>query len=352
MEIADIKKDINDIQEKTINMIWTYEIGNSSFIKSKLQQIVNDYKEKCNDILYSHRLTNYSSVSLARDKIYSYSNEILRDEILKYFNIVGYQVDKLEKFIKGNNFTSKQIGKISQDYNDFLKDPFRKDASGAYIGYKFDERSILSLLPSTGTAFAISSEGYLVTNYHVISNAESLFVKGIGGDFDKRYSAKVVVTDRNNDLAIIKLNDNLSKKIGKIPFVINSSIADVGENVFVLGYPLTNTMGTEIKLTNGIISSKSGFMDDITSYQISVPVQPGNSGGPLFDKRGNLIGIVNAKHSGAENVTYAIKSIYLLNLIGLLPKKPGLGTKNILGSKTLSEQNKKLEKVVYLIETN
>ena len=261
-------------------------------------------------------------------------------------------IQKLENFIKGNNFTSKQIQKITHGYNAFLNDPFKKDASGEYIGYKFDEKSILALLPSTGTAFAISSDGYLVTNYHVVSNADSLFVKGIGGDFNKKYSAKVVATDRNNDLVIIKLNDNLSKIIGKVPFVINSSIADVGENVFVLGYPLTNTMGTEIKLTNGIISSKSGYMDDLTSYQISVPVQPGNSGGPLFDKRGNLIGIVNAKHAGAENVTYAIKSIYLLNLIGLLPKKPNLGTKNILGSKTLSEQNKKLEKVVYLIETN
>jgi len=302
MEISDIKKDINEIQEKTINMIWTYEISNSSFVKSKLHQIVIDYKVKCNDILDSYRLANYSSASLARDRIYSYSNEILRDEVLKYLSTVGYQIDKLEKFIKGNNFTSKQIEKITADYNEFLRDPFRKDASGAYIGYKFDEKSILALLPSSGTAFALSSEGYLVTNYHVISNAESLFIRGIGGDFNRKYSAKVVVIDKNNDLAIIKLTENLSKKIGKVPFVITSSITDVGESVFVLGYPLTNTMGNEIKLTNGIISAKSGFMDDITSYQISVPVQPGNSGGPLFDKKGNLIGIVNAKHSGAENV--------------------------------------------------
>ena len=74
-------------------------------------------------------------------------------------------------------------------------------------------------------------------------------------------------------------------------------------------------MGDEIKLTTGIISSKTGFQGDVSLYQISAPIQPGNSGGPLFDYQGNLVGIVNAKHKGAENVGYAIKTSYLKNLI-------------------------------------
>ncbi len=80
-------------------------------------------------------------------------------------------------------------------------------------------------------------------------------------------------------------------------------MSDVGETVYVSGYPLRATMGDEIKLTNGI---KSGFQGDITNYQISVPVQPGNSDGPLPDSNGNVTGVISAKHIGAENVSYAV----------------------------------------------
>jgi S1-C subfamily serine protease len=69
----------------------------------------------------------------------------------------------------------------------------------------------------------------------------------------------------------------------------------VGSNVFALGYPMAlSLMGEEVKFTDGKISSKTGFQGDITTYQISVPIQPGNSGGPLFDYDGNIVGITNA----------------------------------------------------------
>jgi S1-C subfamily serine protease len=140
--------------------------------------------------------------------------------------------------------------------------------------------------------------------------------------------------------------------LGNIPYTINPKSSDVGSSVFVLGYPLKALMGDEIKLTNGIISSKSGFQGDITTYQISVPLQPGNSGGPLFDSNGNLIGIVNAKLIVGENVSYAIKSPYLMNLIDLLPTPPKLPTINLLVGKQLTDQVKLINKFVYIIEIN
>jgi S1-C subfamily serine protease len=111
-------------------------------------------------------------------------------------------------------------------------------------------------------------------------------------------------------------------------------------------------MGDEIKLTNGIISSKSGFQGDITAYQMTAPIQPGNSGGPMFDNKGNLIGIVNAKHMGAENASYAIKSSYLLTLIDLLPDKLALQTVNQLNAKPLTDQTKIAKRFIYIIEIN
>jgi len=120
----------------------------------------------------------------------------------------------------------------------------------------------------------------------------------------------------------------------------------------VLGYPLRATMGDEIKLTNGIISSKTGFQGDVTSYQISAPVQPGNSGGPLFNDKGELIGVINAKHAGAENASYAIKSSYLMNLLNLMDSPPVLQKTNTLAGKSLSQQTESVKKFVYIIEIN
>jgi len=205
---------------------------------------------------------------------------------------------------------------------------------------------------STGTGFAISSDGYIVTNYHVIENATKIKVKGIKGDFSKSYSAKVIVSDKNNDLAILKIDDYSFTTLGTIPYMIKNNSANVGENIFVLGYPLTATMGEEIKLTNGIISSKSGFQGDITSYQMTAPIQPGNSGAPMFDKDGNIVGIVNAKHVGAENAGYAVKTSYLFNLIDALPTTLKLPSVNTLKGKTLSSQVELANKFVYIIEVN
>lgn len=204
----------------------------------------------------------------------------------------------------------------------------------------------------SGTGYAISSNGYIVTNHHVINGARSIIVRGINGDFTKKYSAKVIIDDKNNDLSILKIDDLSFSTLGIIPYIIANRTSDVGSSVFVLGYPLRATMGDEVKLTNGIISSKSGFQGDVTSYQITAPVQPGNSGGPLFDEKGSIIGIINAKHDGAENVSYAIKSSYLINLIDQMPTSPKLQTISTVVGKSLQEQVKILKKFTYIIEIN
>lgn len=204
---------------------------------------------------------------------------------------------------------------------------------------------------TSGSGFGISSNGIIVTNYHVIDGVKSIKVRGANSDFSKSYNAKILISDKNNDLALIQIDDYGFTSLGTIPYAIKTGLAGVGENVFVLGYPLRATMGDEIKLTNGIISSQTGFQGDITSYQISAPVQPGNSGGPLFDSQGNLIGIINAKHGGAENASYAVKTSYLRGLIELLPSPPKLQTVNSLTGKTLTQQVELVKKFVYIIET-
>lgn len=201
----------------------------------------------------------------------------------------------------------------------------------------------------TGTGFALNS-GYIVTNHHVAAKAKTINVQGIKGSFSIKYNADVVAMDEASDLAILKIRDKRFTGFGAIPYSIKTAQAEVGEGVFVLGYPMTQTMGNEVKLTNGIISSRTGFQGNASSYQISAPIQPGNSGGPLFDNRGNVIGIVNAHHRDAENASYAIKASRLRDLIERksLPLSILPGT-NTIAAKSLPVKVKAVKGFVFYI---
>ncbi len=201
----------------------------------------------------------------------------------------------------------------------------------------------------SGSGFALNN-GYLVTNHHVVEKAKSIVVKGVKGNFNNAFDAEVVATDEYNDLALLRINDSRFTGFGAIPYSVKTSTSEVGEDIFVLGYPLTSTMGDEIKLTTGVISSKTGFQGDVSLYQISAPVQPGNSGGPLFDGKGNLIGIVSSKHTGAENVGYAIKASYLKNLVESAVSSSIIPANNTISGQPLTGKVKSVKSYVFMIE--
>lgn len=199
----------------------------------------------------------------------------------------------------------------------------------------------------SGTGFFLSKNGYIITNHHVIDGAKTIKVTSINGNHNTSYNARIEVSDKQNDLAIIKITDYFTAP--SIPYTFKFLQSNIGENCWVLGYPLTQTMGEDIKLTNGIISSKSGFDGNIAQYQFSAPIQPGNSGGPVFDNNGNLIGVVQAKHGAAENAGYAVKASYVRNLIDMLPTSITLPQTNQLAGKTLPQQVELASKCVVLI---
>ena len=201
----------------------------------------------------------------------------------------------------------------------------------------------------TGTGFAIA-DGYISTNYHVTNGAKTIKIRGVNGDMEELYRGYLVASDRNHDLAIIKIVDKRFDRFDDIPYCLGKSVPEVGNDIFVLGYPMTETMGKEIKLTGGIISAASGYKGDKSMYQISAAVQPGNSGGPLFDNDGNVIGIVCAKHSDAENANYAIKVSYLLSLINSTDLGAKLPKSNNVDSKSISKIVKQVQPFVYMIE--
>ena len=198
---------------------------------------------------------------------------------------------------------------------------------------------------SAGSGFAIC-DGYIATCNHVVANARTIKVRGIDGNFEKAYDANVVVTDERNDLAILRINNG---SISRVPYSFPSNPAEVGEEVFVLGYPQTQNLGEELKLTTGVISSRSGYRGDITTYQISAQVLGGNSGCPLFDYDGEVIGVVNAKYI-EPNVSYAVKMSYLKNLIDRANINLRQPASNIFLGKSLAEKVKAVRNYVYIIE--
>jgi S1-C subfamily serine protease len=208
---------------------------------------------------------------------------------------------------------------------------------------------------ASGSGFFLTTDGIIATNAHVIADANSIQVSVANEIGSFSYKAKVLLVDTKNDVALLKIADETFKDFTAIPYGISEK-ADVGESVFTIGYPLNDIMGSNYKVNDGIISAKTGIEDDLRYYQISVPLQPGNSGGPLFDKTGNVIGITSAKLNSkavgtdVENVNYAIKSSYFINIFNMLPDAKPIISSSGIGKIELQDQVKLFKNYVCLIK--
>jgi S1-C subfamily serine protease len=197
---------------------------------------------------------------------------------------------------------------------------YKKSTQSAKVTKPNDGNSEVGL----GSCFAVSPDGYLATNNHVIEEAELIYVRLANGE---TLPAKIVSSTASNDLAILKVD------IENIRYLSISSSNDVslGDEVFTIGYPLANVLGVDPKYTEGVISAKSGLGGEAIAYQITVPVQPGNSGGPLVNQQGEVVGVITStassiaffKKSGnfPQNINWAVKSDYLKLLIESAPKR-------------------------------
>jgi len=167
-----------------------------------------------------------------------------------------------------------------------------------------------------GSGFFISKEGHIATNYHVVKGATKVTVH-TGG---KKYEGKVIATDAVADLALVKVE----AAVPGVLAVKADSGAAIGDSVFTLGFPRPDTQGMNAKYTEGTISSLTGIKDSKNHFQVSVPIQPGNSGGALVDDSGAVVGVIvatlnheatlNSSSGLPQNVNYAIKSSLLLSL--------------------------------------
>jgi serine protease Do len=212
----------------------------------------------------------------------------------------------------------------------------KSDKTGPTISAKF-----------RGTGFALTGNGYIVTNYHVVSGADSVYVQNAAGE---SFHTKVVYTEPQYDVAILQINDPAFKNLGTVPYSFKKAKSDLGEIVYTLGYP-----GDEIKFGPGSLTAATGFKGDTTEYELFIPVNPGNSGGPLLDDKGNVIGVINGKQTQTSGAAFAVKSNYLLKAIQSIPadslnKSLILNTKNSLASLSRTQQVNKLRKYVFMVK--
>ena len=269
------------------------------------------------------------------------------------FSINGQVVERTKsKDLRGNNIGIVAGGKGEYILETIIVKEFMSTEELEKKGPK-NVASSSSEWKGNGSGFFINEKGYIATNYHVVKDASAIQVEYFQKGIKNTFSAKIIVTDKQNDLAIIQINDTKFKTLPSIPYFFSSTIKDVGSEVFALGYPIANVMGDEIKFTDGKISSKTGIEGDITVYQISVPIQPGNSGGPLFDNKGNLVGItssaLNKEYFNSENVNYAIKTTYLKNLIDVMPESITVPNNIEIYNRPLTEKIKLLSDFIPII---
>jgi S1-C subfamily serine protease len=170
----------------------------------------------------------------------------------------------------------------------------------------------------SGTGWPVAG-GYVVTNHHVIAGRKTIFLYRTDG---VKISASVAVDDVTNDLALLKPDNG---KLLPPALPLANRAAQVGGHVFTVGYPHPDMMGKEPKLTDGIVNARTGLKNDPRVYQISVPLQGGNSGGPLINMRGEVVGVTTSKMSAIkvfkwtgdlpQNVNYAVKVGYVRALL-------------------------------------
>ncbi|MEZ4885577.1 MAG: serine protease [Chitinophagales bacterium] len=206
----------------------------------------------------------------------------------------------------------------------------------------------------SGSGILVDKEGYIITSYNVVENAKTINVVLPKTDEETQdiWSAKLIASNPYLDLALLKISDENIPFCPPIPYSLHHQECDIGEKVFALGYPLVASMGMHPKLATGSISSVNSSQNTISTYQTTVQVYAGNSGSPLFDYHGRLIGIIKTKHVDAVKVSYSLKSSSILQFLketNLFDITNLTNTSNIIENQPLTEQIKRLQPFVYYI---
>ena len=197
----------------------------------------------------------------------------------------------------------------------------------------------------TGTGFALTNDGYFVTAYHVISDGDSVYIQNHDGDY---YKAFLVNFDADADVAILKIEKkNFHFGKGELPYTFSGSKAGLGSGIFTLGYPKD-----EVVYSEGYISARNGFQGNGLQYTLELPAGHGQSGSPVIDGKGNILGLLTAVGGQNEANTYAVSSKAVLELLHTIPAASSLHLpkSNKLGHMSHEQQIEKMEAYTFSVK--
>jgi len=197
----------------------------------------------------------------------------------------------------------------------------------------------------SGTGFALSNDGYLVTNYHVVEGSENLQIVTRNGS---SHSATIIAFEPKNDIALLKIEDkDFQFGSGELPYSLLKGRATLGASIYTLGFPQD-----EVVYNEGYIASRNGFEGDSNQYRLEVPAGPGQSGAPVVDATGQIIGIIRSMDARTESRTYAVTSHTLLRLLKDVPKdkRPRLPKTNRMAGLSRQQQIEKLQDYTCLVK--
>jgi serine protease Do len=191
-------------------------------------------------------------------------------------------------------------------------------------------------------------KGLLLTNAHVVKDAKTVIVQSKG----QEYNANVLFLDLGRDLAILKIADDDYKPVSNLPYGFKKSGADLGEQIFTLGFPRD-----EIVYGEGYMSAGTGYNGDTMSYQIAVAANPGNSGSPIFNKNGEVVGILSTRQLQTQGFVFAVRAKSFFQTLDELKKDSSnyqnikINTVSSLKGMERTQQIKKIEDCVFLVKT-
>ena len=199
-----------------------------------------------------------------------------------------------------------------------------------------------------GTGFLVDGKGIIITNAHVVNGSTTVVVQNSKG---QEFRSRIIYNNLETDLAFIKIEDADFRSIGPLPYGIRKGSTELGEPLFTLGYPRE-----EIVYNEGYMSAKTGFNGDTLSFQIGVSANPGNSGGPVFNKNGEVIGIINARQKAAEGVVFAITAKNIFRSLEDVKKDSTFQNIRLTVNSSIKnmdrvQQIKKIEDAVFMVKS-
>lgn len=283
---------------------WVDENGTTHYSKTAPEQANSEQMR-----ISKTKKGNRHCCSLVRKLVsqkFSSSSDFYNKKYDPLFESENFNVEELNNFIGSKSGSRMQNSEISGlAYSKCMNAGFRFCRASSIQSINSKNATLLS-----GSGFIVSESGYILTNHHVVKSCKEIIIQPAG------IVAKLVAKDSSYDLALLKVDkryeDYATFKVGT---------AVLGEEVVTAGFPYKNLLSSSIKISTGIISSLAGVKNDMKVVQITAPIQPGNSGGPLIDASGHVVGVIVSKLNSKlvlkylndipQNINFAIKAKYI-----------------------------------------